>query len=998
MQFTPEYFDPFGKTKDIVISSTIFKGLVKKTNADKHLTKMYSSILAGKHAHMNQLDLNNTACFLISQGIRDYQKVLISVINTYTKEFNKTIQKLLDSKEYLNEKFIVMYNSFITNAVVLKKSTKIVSDHLKLENGKFFTDIYLNYIFYENVINKKYKFKKEEYYLYKIMLMFNNKTNVDELLSLYKLYNYYFMFTQSIEEQYRSQLFNSNLDYIFCDPDNSCSNEFGEAVLKNIDIEIRSILMHTDTEKRVAKIVSYIKMGIKMCNTTHFVANYLRLLQNRLLDKSVNYDVENLLIGCFSFKDEPELYNKMTMCVDDMMLSDCVTTALRDCDFGSIKFKSDKYKKTNPLKFNKNVCNYSLIRNYAWNDCKVGRIERINDINVPAELSFYIDILNSLLKNEDQFCAHFHDKELYLDFSDRELIVDYHNSKVVFEATFMTKKYQFVSTMMQAIIFATINNNNNITASQLAIELNVSLKRLSSAISSLAISKLIISNGTSGNDVNMKFIINEQFSSTEECIDISHILYKILEKKNSTVDAKNSTVDMANAEKLSKGRAKVLQFLQDGNEYTLKEIKSFATKDKLNLTDAELTEILHKLVESKSIIYDMSVYKCNDESDSDSDSDSVQNKSDDESEDDDAQNGSDDESEDGGVQDGSDDESEDGDVQNGSDDESEDGGVQDGSDDESEDGDVRDELYDENSPGEFDDKQYEHTNNLQNVSDEDDDKLSKSKLGEEQFDVTVENLGKFALRHKLLEYYAGDGTKPGKAGTEKDAYEYIKSLGLKTTLEDVSNILKHLALACIIVHNNDTGAYTYDDSESADEQSVQSDSDSSESDNEDTEKKILAKPDISDSDSSDSDSDDIQVQTVDKAKDTQYALSDSDDSSSDSDDSDDILKPDDDSNSDDSDDSDYNDKNITSDISGLQTLIDQVQSEIKSNFKSFEEKINSVKKIGVQLPKIEKKIVQKKKSDTDTNSDSESTDATDTITIGSKKSHAKNNIKNGKRF
>ena len=593
---TPEYFTPFGKLANSKLpSGKILKGLVRKNNANDHLLNLFSIILAGNHHSVNQMDIDNTACSTMQNGIENFQKILITAIDLHTKKFCASVQSDLDKDEYSNGKFINQYNSYIKNASMLRMSLKLMSDYLRLDSNKNMLNVYLNYIFYSNVINHQYKYKNNNLYLYEVMMKHNKSANVQEFFTLFKLFNYQVGFSYSLKDK-RSEYFNIKLDTAFSDSENSTSVEFNNLVVTNIDINIRNLSKFRDDVKQmqtnIKLIQDYIKMCLKFNDKTLFIVNYVTCLCKRLKEKVTNCVVEKEFISSFRFKDEPELYVKMTYCVEDITMSEFITKCIREMD--EIEFKSEAWKNVDKTKLNKNICDYTLVRPYAWMGINYDSSLKYGQINLPPELAFYGVLGRSILNDPNGTFSQ--------EFTERSICEDYDNSTVVLEAEFGGKLYLFNMTLLQAAVFTTINNNNKITASSLEAVVGTPLKNLSAILNSLIKSKLIVREKTESNDTNMGFTVNEKYSSADEKICLVSELEKIKNGLTQKPPAPVVQQTQQNPEKIQLAKNQLLShFVKTQGSLTIEQLEKFSLTNKLEISTNELKGMLDRLVATQMI-------------------------------------------------------------------------------------------------------------------------------------------------------------------------------------------------------------------------------------------------------------------------------------------------------------------------------------------------------------------------------------------------------------
>lgn len=711
-----EYFLPFGKLVETKVpSKALFKGLVRKDNLEIHFNNLCNNLLEEKYECVNQIDFDNTISLILSNDPSIVQKVILSVIDNHTKNFFDCVQKKLNLKEYSNEWFITEYNKYVKRASVFKKTFRSMNDYVKLENNKNMLNILLNYLFYYNVINKKYDVSTEgqnrKLYIYEIMTKFNDIANIEEFFTLYKFYNYFLGFSFSLKE-IRNLYFNTDLDNIFFNSPHSKSNQFHSFVIAKIDSDIKNLLNITDDtteiEKAAKKIQDHIKMCLKFSDKTHFIVTYASSFYKRLQEKTTDFLIEKELLTSFKPKDELELYIKMMFCIEDMMISEFITQSLKNMK--DITFSSDKWKTFDKSKVNNDMCDYTLIRNYAWEGSKYGKTNKYGQINLPLELDYFFTILKALLCDPNSSFSN--------DFVNRTIYLDDDNSNVTLDATFHNITYSLNMTLLQATVFIAINEHDGITAQSLEGVVGTSLKNLSIILNSLIKAKLIVREKVEKNNTNMSFNINENFVSTETRICLVTILEDLKNPQVKQIQTNQSnqpsqqgqqneivkqqtTLSQEDIEKLASAKNKLMVFFSKhlGKCLTLEQIKHFLSNNNANIKEQELLNILDRFTITKILKLSDGKYEClelehelsSSESDSDDGSDSgSEENSDDESHserdsgsDDETNSESDGESE-SGSNSGSDNESDDG-SDNGPDSGS-DRGSDRGSDNESDDG------------------------------------------------------------------------------------------------------------------------------------------------------------------------------------------------------------------------------------------------------------------------------------------------------------------------
>lgn len=590
-----EYFSPFGTLVDIKSpNASIFKGLTNTKNPEEYLKDTFVQILSGDHATVNQLFLNNTSYYVLSKGLDNFHKIVISAIVDVTLRFSKNIQQSLDVNKYSNQEFLNNYTSFVKNIIMFKKSLYLVADYFNTSNKKNLIYVYLNYLFYSNVINVKYATKDKEIYLYQLFLEYNDKPNISELFALFKIYNYYLGFSRSIKDD-TNTYFNHNLEEIFINSTKSNSFEFMKYAMIEIDKNIKEIVNSKNastslsTEKltqMIKKVTEYIRMCTNICDKTQFMALYLKYLQLRLLNKHNNFEIEYQFVRVFSYKYDPELFVKMEFCIDDMKQSNYVNKIVQT--IGKITLENPIYLAANPNYMNNNICKYFVLNSYAWKESKFGRTEQ-SIIKEPAYSQFYVNLLNKILNHEDN-------KSFSRHFADRQLFFDYENSTVIFDVEMNNKTFTFNATFPQFMIYDAINEHANISVKELADLFDTTAKNLTVVLNSLMQSKLI------SVDPEMRLNINTSFADVDGQTNINLLSFidlvkqKINENANKVAQTKQTQEATMQQENASRVRTKILEFFTEVKLAEVSSIKKYLNGNNLTVSDEMLGELLSRLI------------------------------------------------------------------------------------------------------------------------------------------------------------------------------------------------------------------------------------------------------------------------------------------------------------------------------------------------------------------------------------------------------------------
>lgn len=622
------FFEQFCHLKTVTAREyTIFQNFGDNSN-DEYLTTAIDKIMNSKNQKL--LDINMARFrFALSELANKNREVVcqlvINALNKATKSFNTTLQNMINNKTYNNMAFISMYNDYVINVNFLKNLLRPVSFVFETQNDNYknVIFIYSNYLFYYNVINKQYDVDSQKYSLYNLFLKYWEKKNISELFALLKISNYFFVFSVKVfehcssDKNAREKFFNTELDSVLINSDETKSPEFLSEIISTINEIVRELNValkqkdaKKDTEKQVKDLIDFVKYGSKICDKTQFMLNYYNNLMLRLEEGS-NFKLEKKIQECIDSKYHPELYAKMIFCIKDIEDSNTITKILHSLPLCNIKFTSPKYKNIDPSMFNKDMCNYFLYRTYAWS-----QKNDIGTINLPVQLSYYTDIFMNLPRIKDKNTNH------HLKY--KKLFVDYERSNTTFEMKFNNNTYNFKATMLQSAILLTFVNHKSITAKKIAEELCIShLKHVSVPLNSLISIGLVVRPiNVPANDPNIVFSINDKWYQEDKNIDLITVGKKIKEKMlimKSGQQPKQLAMTQAEETKL---KGDVIKYLSTDKKSEKLETITENVKNSVTNVKTVLDNLVEKNILNKN--GDLYSFCCNNES-SDSDSEEIEN-------------------------------------------------------------------------------------------------------------------------------------------------------------------------------------------------------------------------------------------------------------------------------------------------------------------------------------------------------------------------------------
>ena len=595
---------PFGtiKTKKLP-ARQILTGLVNQPNDSNIFKLLCIQILEGSKI-VNMYNIERLINSLLLNEIEPYD-VILQAFNEHTKLLASTLQTCLDNKTYTNDVFIKMYIKYVTNSRSLRTATKFLDNYKTFDNDKIMFHTIKNYMFYKNVVERMYDSNGQSKYMHQIFIGFLIKDDLDQVLSIIKLFNYYSIMGSSIGDL-QSKYFKSNVINIDGTNESILSPELTMKILRDIDncIKSYSVSVKSDVQKakvEIGRCVDYIKTCVRVGDVVRFMIGYMEYLRERLITQKSYVDIEDELLKAIGFKIDPDLYVKMKFMINDIMSSKTIESKYRLAD---LEIRSEKYKGVEMA--NKKIVSTSILRKYAWDGSAYVETSISHRANEPLELAMYLDILHQIYAT---------------NHSGHKLVFNYEESTIEFDID-LDKTYTIYASMLQVMILMVLNmKTDGISAKSLSDTLNISLKSLTLTLNSLIKCGLIVRPpGLPVNDTNMLFQINKNWTYPDTSIDIKRCIQQIKDERSGKIKrpAYDETVC----------KAKLFNFLVENDESTLANIMKFIDEEKLGVPYEDVPVLLDVFVTSGKITKEGTNYKYNKPDDTGTDTDTEPNSSD----------------------------------------------------------------------------------------------------------------------------------------------------------------------------------------------------------------------------------------------------------------------------------------------------------------------------------------------------------------------------------
>jgi hypothetical protein len=617
MALTVSYFEPFATliTQDKP-NEKMFTGIVKKENDQKHLLNIFCDILNGNLYKINNLDLERSILSLVISGHHVYN-VFIEAFDINTMNIKIQLQELIENNKYNNKLFFELYNKYSLNSRTLREVTKFVDQYYKpdiTQKNKNLFHIIKNYIFYRNVLSEKYNKDGKQFYFVEYIVQNLQKENIDEMLAVIKFFNFMEVLSHSLKEKdIVSHYFVKNAITVPSTTMNIISQDIVFKFVSEIDTYVKNVvngIITTENDKQeTEKVIDYIKYCVKFGDKTLFLMNYMKYLQDRIVNRVTNEKIENILLDAIDFNSDKDLWLKMKFIISD---SEASKIFQEKYQFIKIVLKENKYRDID-FSNTKNV-KILLMRKYAWSDSKYDVKKFITHIPQPLEVEVYHHILDKVYES-----IHNREKDPILKETKRErnIQLNYEESSGVFEMTF-DKKYKFKATLLQIMLMGFINNcEGYVSAEQIADNMNISLKDINLTLNSLILSKLITKINTENpqNVKQIKFLINNDFNKQDTELDLISMI-------QLTKDIQSGKIKPKPVFDESVCKAQLFSYVVENNTATLTILTEHLVTNGNKILSNDVTNMMKSYVDSGKVLLNENTYTYVQIDDSDSEEDS----------------------------------------------------------------------------------------------------------------------------------------------------------------------------------------------------------------------------------------------------------------------------------------------------------------------------------------------------------------------------------------
>ena len=489
----------------------------------------------------NLLQLHNLVYHLTNQNPNSVDNVIIQAFDESTKQISEQLTESIKNNSFTITSFIELYKKYYTRTIKLSKylsyfDTKIIVNDIQSKYSHI--GLIRTYMFYKNIINKKYtNLDNKEYYLYEIFnkSIEDNTVSMEEIIQLFKMYSFYIRLSHTSKTN-KEEMFNDEINKLFLITLGS-NKKFVQTLTQYIHNNIKNLAndknklsdQNKTIENNIGELINLV--------SNHFLEKdmfnmfYEQLFEMRLLNTEVDFDLEKKLISKFKRPVDNKIIQNMIYKLDDIAALKIDRTYYENI---KVSITSDKYKnKLNVAKMNPKMINAKLFRFYAWT---YTRNTDQDELTAPFELCPYIDIYNGFYKSK---------------YPNRDIVWNFNHGIAVINLTLGLNTYTVQLTTPQLFVLLQFNEQAEIKASDLAINLGISMAKLGLVLNTLLCPRILKrETGTSASNPDLKISLNHNFTYATD----SFSLISLMENPQRQKAQENEIT-----EKFASGRETILQ-------------------------------------------------------------------------------------------------------------------------------------------------------------------------------------------------------------------------------------------------------------------------------------------------------------------------------------------------------------------------------------------------------------------------------------------------------
>ena len=398
-----------------------------------------------------------------------------------------------------------------------------------------------DYIFFKEVLQRKYMYGEIEEYLFKILFLNMDHRNTAHLTYLHKLCVQHKAFSHSVKTNepdsskkllILEKLLDRELDKVIASF--VISRDTTNQYVEQLDQRIRQLVQQLDHStppemdaydnqndrmdtQQIYKLVSDLTDNIIMLQLIGdhdvFMSGYHEKLKKRFFEKKTHLILEKKIAQALRFKTSPETYVAINHSINDMQGADFVNEEFRLININST---SGRYDLDEMKEFDRSKSWFDILRRPVWGELSTEHTDVYKSLCAPKKLSIYSDTFKKFY--EQYFSKNYAAGSRQIDYQYDLCTVC---MDIQINQSWFAVRGNFIQT---SILVHCAANPNGVATDELSRLLNIPVKNLRNQINSLIVCNLIVS-GKSSDEYTGKLRINENFEnkSTEIIIlNLSH--------------------------------------------------------------------------------------------------------------------------------------------------------------------------------------------------------------------------------------------------------------------------------------------------------------------------------------------------------------------------------------------------------------------------------------------------------------------------------------------
>jgi len=516
---TPSTFDSFGKSTYHKIKQSEYNHFIEdlcdfnKNTYNDQFKNYCQQIMNNNMESINAVVFSDLLFRLTNTNHDALCNIFIEIFTEETHKIHNILNQSFNDNTFVIEKFMTLYKEYFKKGYLLKTKLQYFINNTQITTAKktySLLNLYTDYIFYNNIINRTYKYNNQQsLYLYEIftIMIDMNAIGFEHMLPLFKMYMFYTKLSYVPSDK---SLFNKKMEKTFI-VNLGDNKEFIQRIslyihnsikeLSNIKFDVFKISKVTDDKLNITNtvdddkynnVMNLLTLVSYLTEKTLFNTTYEKLLESRLLAKQSSIAIEKAFVSMFK-KQNNNIYFTFSYKIDDIIRSDNNQSAYERITVDIQPTRVNPIKQAYFNQLDRKIMNIKTLRYQAWNESKTLEFETIE---LPNQVVPYIDIFNSFYQ---------------IRYPHRKLKWNFNIGTAVIQIKLGDTEYQFEVTTPQMLFLLQFSGKNQLTAKEIAENMKITLNKLSPLLNIMLKARIIKKHTTTSNDPNMILQLNHDF-------------------------------------------------------------------------------------------------------------------------------------------------------------------------------------------------------------------------------------------------------------------------------------------------------------------------------------------------------------------------------------------------------------------------------------------------------------------------------------------------------